>query len=143
MPIRGAASDYAPPSAPGIRPPTVALGLTPAQVAEMAHADTLRAISRLFARRRKGGCNWNYLGLAGVLSLTRVLTSSSNNGNSVDGSSIAILAGAFIAAPVAIGVVNLAAYSETTKRKLRVLIALASRYRRKLGSVSRRTTYSH
>jgi hypothetical protein len=118
MPIHGAASDYDPLSTPGIRPPAVALGLTPAQVAEVAHADTLRAINRLFERRRKGGKRWNYLGLAGVLSLTRALTSSSTNGNTVDGGGIAILAGAFIAAPVAIGVVNLAAYSETHEEEV-------------------------
>jgi hypothetical protein len=113
MPMHGAPTDYDPLSAPGIRPPASALGLTPAQVAEVAHADTLRAINRLFERRRKGGKAWNYLGLAGVLSMTRALTSSSTDGNSVDGSGIAIIAGAFIVAPVAIGVVNLATYSET------------------------------
>jgi uncharacterized membrane protein HdeD (DUF308 family) len=118
MPMHGAATDYDPLSAPGIRPPAVALGLAPAQVAETAHADTLRAINRLFERRRKGGKRWNYLGLAGALSLTRALTSSSNNDNTVDGGGIAILAGAFIAAPVAIGVVNLAAYSETHEEEV-------------------------
>lgn len=102
-PVPGAPSDYDPLSAPGIRPPMLAQALTPAEVAATAHADTLRAINRLFERRRKGGRRWNYLGLAGSLSLVRALTSSSNNGNTVDGGSIAILAGAFIAAPVAIG----------------------------------------
>jgi len=111
-PLRGAATDYDPLSAPGIRPPAVALALTPAQVAAAAHADTLRAINRLFARRRKGGQRWNYLGLAGVLSLSRVLISGPNNGEKVDGSSIAILTGAFVVAPVAIGIVNLATYNE-------------------------------
>jgi hypothetical protein len=111
-PLPGAPTDYDPLSAPNIRPSSVALALTPALVAEAARADTLRAINRLFARRRKGGRTWNYLGLAGSLSLVRLLTSSSNNGNNADGGSVAILAGAFIAAPVAIGLVNLAAYSE-------------------------------
>lgn len=60
----------------------------------------------------RGGQRWNYLGLAGSLSLARVLISSPNNGEKVDGGSIVLLAGAFIAAPIAIGVVNLAAYSE-------------------------------
>ncbi|WP_151087729.1 hypothetical protein [Hymenobacter baengnokdamensis] len=113
VPVHGAATDYDPLSAPGIRPANVALHLTPAQVAEAAHADTLRAINRLFARRRKGGRAWNYLGLSGVLTLTRALTSASSEGTSVDGSGIAILTGAFIVAPVAIGIVNLTAYSET------------------------------
>lgn len=119
-PIRGAVSDYDPLSAPSIRPPMMAQNLTPAEVAATAHADTLRAINRLFARRRKGGRTWNYLGLAGSLSMVRALTSSpsNGNGNSVDGGSIAILAGAFIAAPVAIGVVNLATYSEAHETEM-------------------------
>jgi hypothetical protein len=123
-PLRGAASDYDPLSAPGIRPPMVAQNLTPAEVAATAHADTLRAINRLFARRRKGGRTWNYLGLAGSLSLVRILTSSSSNSNgygnsnSVDGGSVAILAGTFIAAPVAIGLINLAAYSEAHETEI-------------------------
>ncbi|MGI4822159.1 MAG: hypothetical protein ACRYFV_13195 [Janthinobacterium lividum] len=117
-PLRGLPSDYDPLSAPGIRPAAVALGLTPAQVAEAAHADTLRAINRLFERRRKGGRTWNYLGLAGSLSLVRALTSSSSNGNTVDGGSLAILAGAFIAAPVAIGVTNLVTYNETHESEI-------------------------
>lgn len=118
VPIRGATTDYDPLSAPDIRPAHVALALTPAEVAATAHADTLRAINRLFARRRKGGRTWNYLGLAGVLSLTRALTSSNSNGNSVDGGSIAILTGAFVVAPVAIGVVNLATYSESHEQEV-------------------------
>lgn len=111
-PVPGAPTDYDPLSAPDIRPPSVALGLTPAQVAEAARADTLRAINRLFARRRKGGKTWNYLGLAGSLSLVRLLARPDNNDTSVDGGGVAILAGAFIAAPVAIGITNLVAYSE-------------------------------
>lgn len=117
-PVRGAASDYDPLSAPDIRPLAVALALTPAQVAEAARADTLRAINRLFARRRRGGKVWNYLGLSGTLALARALTSSSGNGNRVDGGSIAILVGAFVVAPVAIGVVNLAAYNETHEAEI-------------------------
>jgi len=111
-PLRGAASDYDPLSAPDVRPPAMAVALTPAEVATAARADTLRAINRLFARRRKGGRTWNYLGLSGALGLLRGLTAS-GNGTTADGSSIAILVGAFIAAPVAIGVVNLTTYSET------------------------------
>lgn len=111
-PIRGAATDYDPLSAPNIRPAAVALALTPAQVAEAAHADTLRAINRLFARRRKGGHLWNYLALSGALGLTRALVTGPNNGDKVDGGGIAILAGGFIAAPIAIGVINLTTYSE-------------------------------
>lgn len=114
-PVRGAASDYDPLSAPGIRPPTVALALTPTQVLEAAHADTLRAINRLFARRRKGGKTWNYLGLSSTLALARILTSSSTT---VDGSSLAILVGGLIVAPVAIGVVNLVAYSEAHEEEV-------------------------
>ena len=121
MPVRGAASDYDPLSAPDIRPPNVALSLTPEQVAETAHTDTLRAINRMFARRRKGGRTWNYLGLAGVLSLTRALTSSTSNGNSVDGGGIAILTGAFVVAPVAIGITNLVAYSEAHEAEVESL----------------------
>ena len=117
-PVRGAASDYDPLSAPGIRPPMAAQAFTPAEVAAAAHADTLRAINRLFARRRKGGRTWNYLGLSGTLALVRVLTSSDSNRNNVDGSSIAVLAGAFIAAPVAIGVINLTTYDETHETEI-------------------------
>jgi hypothetical protein len=117
-PIRGAASDYDPLSAPGIRPPTVAVALTPAQVAAAARADTLRAINRMFARRRKGGRTWNYLGLSGTLALARLLASSDSNRNNADGGSIAIIAGAFIAAPVAIGVVNLTTYNEAHETEI-------------------------
>lgn len=120
-PVRGAPSDYDPLSAPGIRPSAVALALTPAQVAEAAHADTLRAINRLFTRRRKGGRAWNYLGLSGALGLTRALTSSNSEGNTVDGGSLALLAGAFIAAPVAIGIVNLTTYNETYESEVESL----------------------
>ena len=112
-PVRGAATDYDPLSAPDIRPAAVAQALTPTQLAEAAHADTLRAINRMFARRRKGGHIWNYLALSGALGLTRALVTGPNNGEKVDGSSLAILAGGFIAAPIAIGVVNLTTYSET------------------------------
>ena len=114
-PIRGAASDYDPLSAPGIRSPMAALALTPAQVLEAAHADTLRAINRMFARRRKGGRTWNYLGLSGTLALARILTSSDT---SVDGGSLALLTSAFVVVPLAIGVVNLAAYSEARAQEV-------------------------
>ena len=112
MPVRGEAFDYDPLSAPGIRPAAVAQALTPTQLAEIAHADTLRAINRLFERRRKGGRRWNYLGLAGSLSMVRLLARSDNNNTSVNGGGLAVIAGAFIAAPVAIGIANLVAYSE-------------------------------
>jgi hypothetical protein len=117
-PLRGLPSDYDPLSAPGIRPAAVALGLTPAQVAEAAHADTLRAINRLFERRRKGGKRWNYLGLAGILSMTRALASPSIDGDKVDGGSLAILIGGFVAAPVAIGVTNLVTYNEARESEI-------------------------
>lgn len=118
MPVRGAASDYDPLSAPGIRPAAVALGLTPVQVAEAARADTLRAINRLFERRRKGGKRWNYLGLAGILSMTRALASPSIDGDKVNAGNLAILVGGFVAAPVAIGVANLVTYSETHEEEV-------------------------
>jgi len=117
-PIHGAATDYDPLSAPSIRPAAAALNLTLAQVAEAAHADTLRAINRLFERRRKGGYRWNYLGLAGSLSLVRALVSGPNNGEKVDGGGIAVLAGAFIVAPVAIGITNLVTYNEAYESEL-------------------------
>jgi len=118
MPVRGAASDYDPLSAPGIRPAAVALALTPAQVAEAARADTLRAINRLFERRRKGGKRWNYLGLAGILSMTRALASPSIDGDKVNAGNLAILVGAFVAAPVAIGVTNLVTYNEAHESEI-------------------------
>ncbi|QKG55600.1 hypothetical protein GKZ68_02475 [Hymenobacter sp. BRD128] len=111
-PIRGAATDYDPLLAPDIRPAAVAQALTPAQLANAARADTLRAINRLFERRRKGGRRWNYLGLASSLSLVRLLARPDNNDTNVNGGGLAIIAGAFIAAPVAIGITNLVAYSE-------------------------------
>lgn len=117
-PLYGLPSDYDPLSAPGIRPPSAAVNLTPPQAAEAARADTLRAIDRLFARRRRGGRKWNYLGLAGSLSMLRVIPSAASNGNSVDGSGVAILAGGFIAAPIAIGLLNLAAYSEAHQEEV-------------------------
>lgn len=117
-PLRGLPSDYDPLSAPGIRPAAVALGLTPAQVAEAAHADTLRAINRLFERRRKGGKRWNYLGLAGILSMTRALASPNIDGDKVNAGNLAILVGAFVAAPVAIGVTNLVTYNEAHESEI-------------------------
>jgi hypothetical protein len=111
-PVPGAPSDYDPLSAPGIRPPMLAQALTPAEVAATAHADTLRAINRMFERRRKGGRRWNYLGLAGSLSLVRALASPNIDGDKVNAGNLAILVGAFVAAPVAIGVTNLVTYSE-------------------------------
>ena len=117
-PLPGAASDYDPLSAPEIRPATVALALTPAEVAAAARADTLRAINRLFARRRKGGRTWNYLGLAGVLSMTRALASPNIDGDKVNAGSLAILVGGFVAAPVAIGVTNLVTYNEARESEI-------------------------
>jgi len=117
-PIRGAATDYDPLSAPDIRPAAVAQALTPAELAAAAHADTLRAINRLFERRRKGGRRWNYLGLASSLSLVRLLARPDNNDTSVNGGGVAIIAGAFIAAPVAIGITNLVAYNEARESEV-------------------------
>jgi hypothetical protein len=117
-PLHGLPSDYDPLSAPGIRPAAVALGLTPAQVAEAAHADTLRAINRLFERCRKGGKRWNYLGLAGILSMTRALASPNIDGDKVNAGSLAILLGGFVAAPVAIGVTNLVTYNEARESEV-------------------------
>ena len=57
-PERGAASDYNPLLSKAISPNNSTILLTPAQMQETAHADTLRAISRLFERRRKGGKRW-------------------------------------------------------------------------------------
>jgi hypothetical protein len=117
-PIRGAATDYDPLTAPDIRPATAAPTLTPAELAAAAHADTLRAIDRLFERRRKGGRRWNYLGLASSLSLVRLLARPDNNDSNVNGGGLAIIAGAFIAAPVAIGITNLVTYNEARQTEL-------------------------
>ena len=117
-PVQGSPAEYDPLSAPGIRLRSAELALTPAQLAEVAHADTLRAINRLFVRRRRGSKTWSYLGLSGALALVRILTSPSNNTMSADGNGLAILAGVFIVAPVAIGIVNLTAYSETHQQEL-------------------------
>ncbi|GAA4495477.1 hypothetical protein GCM10023172_07250 [Hymenobacter ginsengisoli] len=117
-PLRGLPSDYDPLSAPDIRPAASTVGLTAAQLAEVAHADTLRAINRLFERRRTGGKRWNYLGLAGILSMTRALASPNIDGDKVDGGSLAILLGGFVAAPVAIGVTNLVTYNEARESEI-------------------------
>lgn len=110
-PTLSTASDYNPLLAKDIYSSGSAAPLTPAQLQENARADTLRAIARLFERRRKGGKIWAYVGVSGALALVRTLTSSSN-GNTVDGGGVAVLAGAFVGLPVAVSIVNFSAYSE-------------------------------
>jgi hypothetical protein len=114
-PHHGTPSDYNPLLAKGIYSSAAnASSLTPAQLQETARADTLRAIDRMFERRRRGGKIWAYVGVSGALALVRALTSSTstNNGNSLDGGGVAVLAGAFVGAPVAISILNLSAYNE-------------------------------
>jgi hypothetical protein len=117
-PERGAASDYNPLLAPDIRPSQLAASFTPAQLQESARADTLRAIDRLFERRRRGGKIWAYIGVSGALAIVRVLTSPSSNGNQVDGGGVALLTGVFVGLPVAASVINLKAYSEAREEEV-------------------------
>jgi hypothetical protein len=117
MPIHGSASDYNPLTAKDISPSPAAM-LTPAQVQDNARADTLRAIARLFERRRKGGKVWAYVGVSGALALVRALTSNSSNGGSVDGGGVAVLTGAFVVLPVAVSIANFAAYSEVHEEEV-------------------------
>lgn len=111
-PVQGAASDYNPLLAKDIAPSNATALLTPAQLQERAHADTLRAIARLFERRRKGGKVWTYVGLSGALAMVRILISGSSDNNSVDGGGVAAVAVGGIGVPVVVGVLNLTAYNE-------------------------------
>lgn len=117
MPIHGSASDYNPLTAKDIAPPSTTT-LTPAQVQDNARADTLRAIARLFERRRRGGKVWTYVGVSGALALVRALTSNSSDGGSVDGGGVAVLTGGFVVLPVAVGIANLSAYNETHEEEV-------------------------
>jgi hypothetical protein len=109
--VKGATSDYNPLLAKDIAPPQVLAALSPAQVQEMAHADTLRAIARLFERHRRTGRAWNYASLSGVLAMARVLTAP-NNGGSVSAGGVAAGAGVGIGLPLIIGIAHLTAYNE-------------------------------
>ena len=117
-PLQGTASDYNPLLAKDIYSSKSTASLTSAQLLENARADTLRAIDRLFERRRKGGKVWAYVGVSGALALVRALTSPTNNGNTVDGGGVALLAGAFVGVPVAVSIVNLSAYSEAHEEEV-------------------------
>lgn len=117
-PQHGTPSDYNPLLAKDIYAPNPAAPLTAAQLRETARADTLRAIDRMFERRRKGGKRWVYVGVGGVLALVRSRISPPSNGNSLDGGGTAVLAGAFIGVPVAIGILNLSAYSEAHEEEV-------------------------
>ena len=110
-PVQGAASDYNPLMAPGIISNNANAAITPAQRLENARADTLRAINRLFERRRNGGKKWAYIGLSGALAMARVLTAP-NDGSTVNGGGLALVAGTFIGVPLAASVANLATYRE-------------------------------
>ncbi|NVO85952.1 hypothetical protein [Hymenobacter terrestris] len=91
---------------------------TPALAQEMAYSDTLRAISRLFERRRRGGGAWVGGGLSSVLTLALSLSSPNSDAGSVSAGGIAALVGLFVAAPVAIGSVNLAAYKKEREEEV-------------------------
>ena len=117
-PERGAASDYNPLLSKAISPNNSTILLTPAQMQETAHADTLRAISRLFERRRKGGKRWAYLGLSGALSMARVLTAPNANDGSTNAGGLALIAGVFVGVPIAVSIVNLTAYSEAHEEEV-------------------------
>lgn len=87
-------------------------------------SDTIRAISRLYARRRRGGHNWLYVSSIGVLSLIRVLASpgTSNYGgytvkNEVDGGAVALFGVGFLVAPAAYGTSKLVRFSEKRERE--------------------------
>ncbi|WP_175470983.1 hypothetical protein [Hymenobacter psychrophilus] len=130
---KGIASDYNPLLAEGVAPaiaPTSApppsdttqvqvaglpqqLGTStaPALAQEMAYSDTLRAISRLFERRRRGGGVWAGGGLSSALVLAVSLASPNADAGSVSGGGLAALLGGFVVAPVAIGIANFSAYN--------------------------------
>ena len=74
--------------------------------------DTLRAIGNLFERRRKGGKRWAYVGIVGVLTMARALTSTRSDGSTLDASGAAIIAGAFVGIPAVASLGNLIGYSE-------------------------------
>ena len=117
-PQHGTPNDYNPLLAKDIYAPNPATPLTAAQLQETARADTLRAIDRMFERRRRGGKIWAYVGVSGALALVRALISPPSNGNSLDGGGTAVLAGAFIGAPVAISLLNLSAYNEAREEEV-------------------------
>ena len=92
-------------------PPLYASSLVE-QKRTMAYSDTLRAISRLFERRRRGGFAWQMVGLGGALSLARGLASPDAGSNSVSAGGVVAIVGICVAAPVAVGSVNRAAYKK-------------------------------
>lgn len=115
-PVLGATTDYNPLLAKGIAPENPGTPLTPAQLLDNARADTLRAIDRMFERRRKGGKTWAYIGVSGALAMVRVLTAapsdSNPKSNSVDGGGVALLTGVFIGVPAVASITTLTAFSE-------------------------------
>lgn len=91
----------------------------------LTSSDTIRAISRLYARRRRGGRNWLYVSSTGMLSLVRVLVNpgTSNYGgytvrNEVDGGAAALFGVGFLVAPGAFGVSKLVRFSERREQEV-------------------------
>lgn len=92
----------------------------PAPLTELSvgKRDTLRAISNLFERRRKGGKRWAYIGGVGLLTMVRALTSTRSDGSSLDPGGAAIIAGAFVGVPAAASLGNLLGYSEKRENEV-------------------------
>ena len=88
------------------------------RVREMAYSDTLRAVSRLFERRRRGGLVWQAFALGGVLTTARTMASSDANTGQLSGGELATMLGIFVAAPVTIGAVNLTAYKKAHQEEV-------------------------
>lgn len=136
--VKGAASDYNPLLAEGIAPPQALAALSPAQRQEMARADTLRAITRLFERHERAGKLWAYTGgTGGTLALARLaLGTSTANSRPVTAGGLAVGAGVGIALPLAISLYHFTAYSEArqdeAERSYRAGQPLPKRIRRHL-----------
>ncbi|GAA4033181.1 hypothetical protein GCM10022409_16880 [Hymenobacter glaciei] len=93
--------------------------------------DTIAAIGRLYTKRRLGGKVWAGVTAGGGLALLRALGAGSSNSSGsstsgyniqpkaqVDGGTIAVVAGIFVALPLIVGISKLSTYSETNEKAI-------------------------
>lgn len=104
---------------------TPAAPVAPPTALRQGQQDTLRAISRHYSRRRKGGYTWLGIGTGGLLVFVRVLANPNTttvNGrqtsSSVDGEAAAIVGLGFVALPGLIGVSKLTRFSRTHEEEV-------------------------
>lgn len=94
-------------------------------------SDTIYAVQHLFERRQRGGRNWLYFSVSGLLGVVRVLvspTTTTVNGyqtkSEIDGGAAAVFGVGFLGLPVAIGVGKLVRFSD--KRETEIINAYAA-----------------